>query len=77
LQIAVPTVRFGPNGAKAIAWFTGVRDVNHDAFSDLVLWFRVRNTGIQCGDLEATLTGQNNDGLQISGSDAITTVGCH
>jgi hypothetical protein len=50
-------------------------DVDDDGDSDLVLHFRISETGIVCGDIEATLTGKTHAGDFISGSDTINTVG--
>lgn len=74
LQIKIPTVRFGPDKASAIRH--RVRDVNRDGLGDLVLRFSIRKTGIECGDTEATLTGETFDGQVITGTDTIKTVGC-
>ena len=56
LQVKKKTVRFGPYGAKAIRH--RVRDVNRDGLADLLLRFRIPQTGIKCGDKKATLTGE-------------------
>jgi hypothetical protein len=74
LQIDIPTVRFGPDGAKAIRH--KVKDINHDGLGDLLLRFKILATGIACGDTEATLTGKTFDGQIITGTDSIKTVGC-
>jgi hypothetical protein len=37
---------------------------------------QTQDTGIQCGDTEASLTGQTYGGQDITGTDAIQTVGC-
>lgn len=74
LQIKIPTVRFGPNGAKAIRH--KVKDINKDWLGDLLLRFMTLATGIACGDTEATLTGETFDGQSITGTDSIKTVGC-
>jgi hypothetical protein len=67
------SVRFGPKGAKAT--HRKVKDVNHDGEADLILYFKNRATGIQCGDTSASLTGETIDGQAIQGSDTIKTVG--
>ena len=50
-----------------------------DGDNDLVIHFRTQETGIACGDTEATLTGETFTGEMILGSDMILTVGknCH
>jgi len=75
-DIDVTTVAFGPGGAP-IAHLNGhLQDVNYDGIMDLVTHYRVRETGIACGDESATLTGETLDGQPIEGSDSIQTVGC-
>jgi hypothetical protein len=73
-QVDIPTVEFGPDGAKAIRH--KVKDINRDGLGDLLLRFKIPTTGIACGDTEATLTGETFDGLSFSGTDLIKTVGC-
>jgi hypothetical protein len=51
-------------------------------FSNLLYAFGTQDTGIFCGDTEATLTGETYDGAQFSGTDTVTTsdyedTGCH
>ena len=77
LQAKIATARFGPNNAQAVRWFVRSRDINHDGFSDLVLLFKTRKTGIQCGDTEATLTSDTHLGDSFIGIDSITTIGCN
>jgi len=73
-QVDIPTVEFGPDGAKAIRH--KVKDINKDGVGDLLLRFKIRKMGIACGDTEATLTGSTYAGQMIEGSDAIKTIGC-
>ncbi len=76
LDVDPVTVAFGPNGA-AIAHLQGhVSDVDGDGDLDLLLHFRIGETGIACGDSSADLTGQTFGGQLIIGSDAIKTSGC-
>jgi len=70
------TVRFGATGTEAAPVRSALRDVNGDRKADLVLQFRVRDTGIQCGMTSAALTGRTKTGQPIKGSDSIVTVGC-
>jgi hypothetical protein len=41
-----------------------------------VLLFKIRKTGIECGDTSASLSGTTFDGEAIQGTDGIRTVGC-
>jgi hypothetical protein len=69
------SVVFGPEEAGAIREQEHIRDANGDGQLDLVL-FKIRKTGIECGDTSASLSGKTFDGEAIQGIDAITTVGC-
>ncbi|MEE8120850.1 MAG: hypothetical protein V3T55_04940, partial [Anaerolineales bacterium] len=75
-QVDWETVLFGPGGATESHGRAHVKDVDDDGDMDLVLHFNTQDTGIQCGDIEATLTGETFSGLLIRGSDAINTVRC-
>lgn len=70
------TVAFGPNGASESHGKGHIEDVNGDFLDDLVLHFKTRETGIQCGDTEAAITGETFDGVPIQAEDSIRTVGC-
>lgn len=70
------TVQFGPGGAGIGHRSVHLEDVDDDGDLDLLLRFRTQQTGIACGDTEASLTGQIFDGTPIEGSDSIVTVGC-
>ena len=50
-------------------------DVDSDGDMDLLLHFRISETGIQCGDTEATLIGEAGSS-SITGTDSIKTTGC-
>jgi hypothetical protein len=71
------SVRFEPKGATEAHNKGHIEDVNQDGEPDLVLHFRTRATGIKCGDISASLTGETVDGEPIQGSDSIKTVGCN
>jgi hypothetical protein len=73
-QVDIPIVEFGPDGARANRY--KVKDINKDGLGDLLLRFRIRKTGIACGDTEATLTGETFDGLMFTGTDSVRTVDC-
>lgn len=74
-QIDSSSVRFGI--AEATPILDGeVADVNGDGFPDLLIQFQIRDTGIACGDVTATLTGETFDGTQFFGIDTITPPEC-
>ena len=70
------SVEFGPHGATESHGRGHIEDVDGDGDDDLVLHFRTQDTGIQCGDTSASLTGETFGGQMIEGSDSINTVGC-
>jgi sugar lactone lactonase YvrE len=70
------SVRFGPKGAVEAHNKGHIHDVNHDGARDLVLHFTIQTTGIECGHMSASLTGETFARTPIRGSDAIQTVGC-
>jgi hypothetical protein len=67
---------FGPDSAMDNDGVGQIEDVDGDGDMDLVLHFRTEDTGIDCGDTEADLTGETYSGEVIVGSDSIRTVGC-
>src|SRR5262249_50726369 len=71
------SVKFGPKGATVVDGQSHMKDVDKDGDLDLVLQFRTQQTGITCGTLSASLTGQTFDGQSIMGSDSIKTIGCN
>jgi len=75
-QVNPDTVTFGPNNASEFHKVPHMEDVDGDGDYDQVFHFKTQETGIACGDTEATLTGETFDGTQISGTDTIKTVGC-
>ena len=75
-DVDASTVVFGPSDAPALPTFVQWRDVDHDGDADLVLRFRISETGIACGDTEALLTGMTISMDGFEGLDSIKTVGC-
>jgi len=51
-------------------------DVDDDGITDLLLFFRTQDTGIGCGDTEATLRGMLTDNEFFIGTDSIKVVPC-
>jgi len=74
LQIDLSTVRFGTLGGAPD--LHRVADLNRDGLSDLLLRFRMPESGLTCGDTEAMLTGRTYTSQRFVGIDSITTVGC-
>ena len=75
-QVDWETVVFGPEGATEFHGRAHIKDVDEDGDMDLLLHFNSRDTGIACGDTEATLTGETFDGQAITGTDAINAANC-
>jgi hypothetical protein len=75
-EVDPATARFGRTGGEAAPIHFALRDVDRDGNTDIVLRFRIRQTGIACGDTSASLTARTFDGRAITGSDSIHTVGC-
>jgi hypothetical protein len=76
-QVDPLSVEFGPNGATETHGRGHVKDADRDGDMDLILHFKIRQTGIRCGDVSAMLTGKTLGGQAIKGTDSITTVGCN
>ena len=72
--VDVSTVQFGPGAAQPVSY--ALENINGDTDWDLILHFNTQETGIACGDTKATLTGQTLEGVPITGTDSIKTVGC-
>lgn len=65
------SVRFGPNAVMEEHGRGHFEDVDRDGFSDMVLHFRIQETGIACHQTLVTLTGSTIDGVLIKGTDFI------
>jgi hypothetical protein len=69
------TVRFGRTGIEASPVHSSLQDVNGDGLLDMVLQFKVQNTGLQPGDGQATVMGRTSDGTPFRGLGAIQVIG--
>lgn len=77
-QVNFSTVTFGPNGAVESHGQGHVEDVDGDGDPDMVFHFKIQETGIACGDTDATLTWETAAGdTQFTGTDTVKTVGCN
>ena len=74
LQIDPDTAKFGPD--RAVTARYKVKDVDSDGDDDLLLYYRVQQTGIACSDTQATLTGELYDETPITGTDFVQTKNC-
>ena len=71
------TVFFGARKTKAHQVHSALEDVDKDGDIDMILHFKIQDTGIECGDNSAFLSGKTSSGQPIEGAGVITTVGCH
>ena len=74
-SVAASSLAFGPGGAPAVHG-GHLEDVSGDGLLDLMLHFGNQETGIDCGDTSAVLTGRTFDGQRITGEDSVRTVPC-
>ncbi|MDJ0869956.1 MAG: hypothetical protein QNK03_27940, partial [Myxococcota bacterium] len=70
-DVDVSSLAFGPDGAAPTRGRGRVVDANRDGFLDLVLRFRVTETGLVHGVREACLTGSTVSGSPFRGCDAV------
>jgi hypothetical protein len=73
------TVKFGPSEtgkAHPRQPLGHIQDVDGDGDLDLLLHFLTSETGVACGDTEATLTGETLGGQAIEGMDSVRIVPC-
>jgi hypothetical protein len=74
-DVDVDTLAFGPGGALFDhSQGPHFEDLNGDSFTDLMAHYRVEETGIAFGDMEACVTGETLGGTPFKGCDAVRTV---
>jgi lysophospholipase L1-like esterase len=76
MQIDPASLKFGLDDAPNVVVQPIVRDLNGDSLSDVVIGFRMEETGIQCEDTSVVLDGETYSGDVFKGTDFITTVEC-
>ena len=76
LDVDALSVWFGDRGVTESHGRAHVEDVDGDGDMELLLHFNTQDTGIQCGDTVATLSGMTFGGQAFTGSDVIRTMKC-
>jgi hypothetical protein len=74
-EVDVTTLAFGPSGASFDhSHGPHFENLNGDGFTDLMAHYRIEETGIAFGDMEACITGALLDSTPFEGCDAVRTV---
>lgn len=76
-SIDVTSLRFGATGEEAAALRAVLDDVDADGDTDLLVFFRSRDTDIDCETLFTYISGVTMTGVSIAGTDSVAVVGCH
>jgi hypothetical protein len=72
--VNVDSLTFGPAGALPFLWAgVTIEDLDEDGFMDLVVYFRIEETGISAGDTQACLVGEMLDTTPFVACGAIVT----
>jgi len=76
-DVDLTTLAFGPAAAPLFLWGgMSVIDFDNDDFDDLLVHFRLEESGIVDGDDQACVTGERLNGVPFSGCDGITAMAC-
>ncbi len=73
-EVDSSSVAFGPAGAKSVR--SKIMDTNHDGIPDMLLFFRIKDTGLACGQVSAALSGHTVSEVAIEGSDNVRVLPC-
>jgi len=76
MQFDPASLKFGPGEAANVVVQPIASDLNGDSLTDVVVGFRMTETGVQCEDTSVTLDGETYSGDPFKGTDSITTVEC-
>lgn len=74
--IDASSLRFGMTGEESAALRTALDDVDNDGDTDLMVFFRSRDTDIDCDTRFVYLSGVTITGESIAGTDSAMMVGC-
>jgi hypothetical protein len=73
-NVDVNSLAFGPAGAPPFLWAgVSIEDLDEDEFMDLIVYFRIEETGIAVGDTQACLVGETLDTTPFVACGAIVT----
>jgi hypothetical protein len=75
-SIDVTSLRFGATGEEASAVRAIFNDADNDGDTDLLVFFRTEETGVDCETLFTYLSGLTFEGAKIAGTDSVNIVGC-
>jgi len=75
-SIDVSSLRFGAIGEEAAAVRAVLDDVDDDGDTDLLVFFRNQDIGVDCETLFTYLTGVTLMGTEIAAIDSVNMVGC-
>lgn len=67
-------VTFGPGAAQAIHSIGCIKDVDEDGDLDMILLFKIQDTGITLDDESACIAGLTTAGVAITGCDSVEVV---
>lgn len=75
-SIDLTSLRFGVTGEEAAVLRAVFDDVDDDGDTDLLVFFRSRDTNIDCETLFTYISGVTTTGVSIAGTDSVAMVVC-